>query len=422
MIAHDAQPEPELSQGSAGTGLPLAGVRVLDLTQGLAGAFCTLVLADFGADVVKIERPDGGDPARHLGARRSDGAGRSASSEFVYLGRNKRSMTLDLRTPAGAAIFGELVQHADVLVENSRPDFLDRLGLGYRTLHERNERLIYACISGFGHRDILESPFWSRGGYNPQIQAMSGIAEMTGQADGPPVDVGVPLADFVPALFATIGILMALEARRSTGRGQMVDTAMYDALAVLNARAIMRYTFAGDVISRGRGVYSAVITSIVRCADGYVSVSVLGAPAWERFCSLIGHPELLQDPQLQTEAARAANNAERIRPLLEEWALGKTKAELTAVLTEAGIGAGAVQNAADLAACPHLQARQMLVEIDDMLGGKVLAPGNPVKLSACAETPRRQAPALGEHTEQILASFLGLSDQEIAGLRQKRVV
>lgn len=400
---------------------PLSGIRVLDLTHVLAGPFCSLLLAQLGADVIKIERPDVGDVNRSHGPSRVDDQGRRAHAEIIHLGRNKRSLAMDLSTEAGRDLFKRLAAVSDIVVENYRPTTIDKLGLGYSVLKDVNPRLIYACISGFGHLDVHPSPYWDRPAFNMIAQAMSGILEITGHKDGPPVPTAVALGDFIPALYATIGILAALEYRSRTGEGQMVDVSMYDALIPLTVRAVIKYAVAGQVQKRGEELFNSMM-GIFKTGDGYVGTTVVGDPMWKRFCRAIGREDLIDHELMNTDHKRGRNYEAHIRPIVEEWASDKDKHEVTRILLEHDVTAGPVQNTKDVFEDPHVAARNMLVEVGDMVGGTVKVPGLPVKFSAIGDVLPVQASWLGADTARVLHEYLGLDERAIAELERTGAV
>lgn len=414
--AHGSAEDAPASATAPGA-FPLSGIRVLDLTHVLAGPFCSLLLAQLGADVIKIERPGGGDVNRTHGAVREDAQGRRAHGEIIHLGRNKRSLALDLSSEDGRDLFKRLAGVADVVVENFRPTTMDKLGLGYSVLREVNPRLIYACISGFGHLDIYQSPYWDRPAFNMIAQAMSGVLEITGQRDGPPVPTAVALGDFVPALYATIGILAALEYRGRTSVGQLVDVAMYDALIPLTVRQTIKYALTGQVQQRGQELFNSMM-GIFKTGDGYVGTTVVGDPMWERCCKAIGRPDLIDHELMNEDHKRGRNYEEHIRPILEAWASDKTKHQVTEIFLAHDVTAGPVQNTKDVFEDPHIAARNMLVEVGDMVGGTVKVPGLPIKFSHVGEVPPVQASWLGANTAEVLREYLGLDDEAILDLER----
>lgn len=397
--------------------LPLDDVRVLDLTQVGAGPYITLFLADAGADVVKVEAPGVGEMYRHEGPAFFDDAGRRWGGYFLRLNRNKRSVTVDLKSEAGRALLKDLVKVADILVENFRPDTMDRLGLGYQTLREINPRLIYGALSGFGHRDIFESPFADRPAFAIIAEAMGGVMDLIGEEDGPPQWVGGALGDFYTSLTTLSGILMALHARHKTGQGQLVDVAMYDAMVSLAERAVFVYTYTETVLRRGRERYLCPFGPY-QVSDGYVAVAVIGDKPWQGLCAAMDRPDLAAHPDLCTGEQRSASYRELLGPILNAWFAKQTMSEAVDRLVAYGVPAAPIQDARGIVSCPHIRARDMLVEFEHPHAGRVTVVGNPIKMSGSPRIPVRRPPLLGEHTDAVLGEWLGLGDDAIAQLRR----
>ncbi|SFZ86026.1 formyl-CoA transferase [Devosia enhydra] len=394
---------------------PLEGIRVLDLSHVLAGPYMTLFLAQNGAEVIKIENPAGGDMARRLVARSTDG--RDIDHVAAYLNRGKKGLALNLRSDEGKAIFRDLVAKSDIVVENFTPATLKRLGFGYEELKAINPAIIYTSLSGFGHDDIYPSPMMHRPAFNLIAQAMGGIMDITGEADGPPIPTGVALGDLVAGIFALSGTLLALQHRARTGVGQHVDISMYDCLASFSQRAVLRTYLTGEVPTRGRDSRENPLGSF-KVKDGYVVMTLMGAPMWQRFCAMIDRQDLLDHPDLNPDAARGARFDTVLRPMLEEWAEDKTRDEVVALFSAADLPAAPVQDAADLLACEQLRARRMIEDVDDPVRGPMVYTGNPIKLSNMREKVPSPAPALGQDTASVLEGLLGLSPDRIAALRQ----
>jgi len=395
---------------------PLAGLRVLDLTHYIAGPYATLLLAQLGADVVKVERPGHGDAHRSHGPVIRNQQGGEARTDFVHMNRNKRSLGLNLASEAGRELFSRLAATADLVVENFRPSVMDRMGLGWSRLHDLNPRLIYAAISGFGHLDLAPSPYAERPAFNTIAQAMSGIAEITGAAGGPPITTAVAIGDYVPALYTVIGILAAIEHRNRTGEGQLVDVAMYDALIPLNVRSLLKYETTGEIQTRGDEILNSAV-GLVRVSDGYVSFSAFGNDMWRRTCEAIGQPQLADDPRFDSDRKRGTGWESDVKPVLEEWAAGRTKAEVAEILLRHQVPVGPVNNARDIIEDPHLEARRMLVEVGDMIGGTVKVPNHPVRFSSIHDVPPREARGLGADNQAVLADYLGLGADEVERLQ-----
>ena len=390
----------------AATRLPLAGVKVLDLTHVLAGPFCTLTLAQLGADIIKIEQPGGGDSARVHGPWREDEYGRRASAEIINLGRNKRSVAIDLKQDRGRELLLELVEESDVLVENFRPEVMGRLRLDYPVISERNPGIIYAAISGFGHDETLPSPYRDRPAFNPIAQGMSGLAYLNGDRDRAPVLSSAAIGDFIPGLYAALGICAALREHERTGSGTFLDVAMYDSLIPLNARAILLYSLTGEVQERGAGSRYSTIMGKFKVSDGYVVITVRGDPMWKSFCEAVGHLELLDDPILNKNGMRGEYYESMILPLLEEWGATQTKSSACELLLAAGVSAGPINNTRDLFEDEHVRARHMLREVGDMTGGTATVPGMPIKFKGVEDGPEREADWVGDSGREVLSEVL----------------
>jgi crotonobetainyl-CoA:carnitine CoA-transferase CaiB-like acyl-CoA transferase len=377
----------------------LDGLRVLELTHVMAGPFCGQVLADMGADVIKIEPPGAGDSSR-----RSMG-----TAAFMAVNRNKRSAALDLKDEAHRAAFLRLADSADVVLENNRPGVTERLGVDYATLSARNPRLVYASISGFGQT----GPYAQRAGYDLIAQGLSGVMSVTGEPGGDPIKCGVPIGDLSAGLFCAVGILSALAARERTGRGQMVDTSLFEGALALSVWEAAELFSTGRVPQKlGSAHRLTAPYQALRTRDGHLTVAGNTQRQWERLCAVIGREELLADPRFTTNDDRMANRPQLAAELESALASGGTD-EWVARLEEAGIAAGPIHDYAEVFADPHTQARGMEVAMEHPEEGAVRGLGIPVKLSDTPGSIRRAAPLLGEHTGEVLREA-GLADEEIA--------
>ncbi|MDV2503555.1 MAG: CoA transferase [bacterium] len=391
---------------------PLSGIRVLDCTRVLAGPYATMMLADLGADVVKVEEPTRGDEARGVGPF----IGR-ASAYFISLNRGKKSLTLNLKETRGRDLFVELAAKADVVVENFRPGTMEQLGLGYDTLRARNRRLIYAACSGFGQT----GPLARQGAYDIVIQGMGGVMSITGTPGGEPVRVGVSIGDITAAFFTAIGILSALHARGRTGEGQLVDVGMLDSQVAILENAIIRYTATGEVPGPlGSRHPSIAPFEAFPARDGHVIFAV-GTAHWEAFCEALGRPELADEERFATNALRA-DHVEELREMIASVSPDKTVAEWMAVMEAARVPCGPINTTREVATHPQVAARQMLVDVEHEGIGAVRMAGCPVKLSETPAGVQGPAPALGEHSEAILAEWLEMSLEEVEALREAGVV
>ena len=392
--------------------MALDGMRVLDCTQIMAGPFCTLLLADMGADVIKIERPEGGDDIRHTGPF-IDGW----SAPFLGVNRNKRSLALDLRSDRGRDVIRHLVASADVMVQNFRPGTLKRMGLGYDDLQPLRPELIYCSISGFGNT----GPYSHRGGFDLVAQGMSGLMSFTGMADGPPVKVGVPITDLNAGMYAAYGILTAYINRLKTGKGQEVDASLIESGIAYTFWESASYFNTGQVpeplgsAHRLSAPYQALHTS-----DGYMNLGAANQRTWEAFCRTVGLEDLLTDERFTTNTDRKAREDE-LASLLEETLRTQPTAYWVNLLEEAGVPAGPIYNLAQVYNDPHVRARNMVVELDDPHLGTIKHIGVPVKLSDTPGTIRHRAPDLGEHSREVLLEA-GYTPAEVESLVEHGVI
>ncbi|MDR5708755.1 MAG: CoA transferase [Armatimonadota bacterium] len=391
---------------------PLEGILVVDLTRALAGPYCTMMLADFGARVVKIESPQGGDDTRGWGPPFLGGE----SAYFLSVNRNKESVTLNLKHPRGLQVLHRLLARADVLVENFRPGVMDRLGLGHRMLHERYPRLVYCSISGFGQ----DGPYREKPAYDLILQGMGGIMGITGEEEGPPVKVGVAVADIAAGMFAAYGILAALWARERTGRGQHVDAALLDGQVAWLTYAAANYFATGqDPRRMGSAHPNLVPYQAFRTRDGYLNVAVGSEGIWERFCAVVA-PALREDPRFRTNADRVRHRSELL-PLLEAQFRERTTAQWRELLDQAGVPNGPIYAISEVFRDPQTLHRRMKVSLPHPTAGEVTVTGVPVKLSETPGEVRTPPPLLGQHMEAVLRE-VGYSPEEIARLRAEGAI
>lgn len=398
---------------------PLAGLKVVELGQLIAGPFAARTLADFGAEVVKIEPPKEGDPLRKWRLLK-DGT----SIWWQAQSRNKRSLALDLRQPESQEIVRRLAAEADVLIENFRPGAMEGWGLGPDALLAANPALVMLRISGYGQT----GPYRDRPGFGVVAEAMGGLRHLTGEPGSVPVRVGVSIGDTLASLHGVIGILMALQHRHATvsaehpkGRGQVIDVALYEAVFNCMESLLPEYSAFGAVReAAGSALPGIAPTNAYRCADGYLLIAGNGDSIFKRLMQCIGRPDLAADPQLADNTGRVAQVA-MLDGAIGKWAAGRTVAEALAALEAAHVPAGRIYTVADIAADPHYAARGMLLptRLDD--GSEVLLPGFVPKLSATPAGHRRNAPALGADTDAVLRE-VGLSEAQIAALRERGVV
>lgn len=404
-------PHPDADAGAAALpDGPLTGLRVLDLSRVLAGPYCSMALGDMGADIIKVERPDGGDDTRRFGPPFLEGV----STYYLAINRNKRSMAIDLKHPDGKAVLWRLIEQADVLLENFRPGALDRLGFDYATCAARNPRLIYCSISAYGHAGL---PEWSRRpGYDVIMQGIGGIPSLTGPADAGPSKVGASIADVVSGMYATQGVLFALQARHTTGRGQHVDVSMLDGQVSLLTYLASAQLNTGRTPGRlGNRHLSVAPYSTFAASDGYLNLAVANQKLWARFCTLLDRPELFADPRFVSNAQRV-RNVDALDAQIAPALKARSVDAWLAAFEEAGIPAGPVLTIDQTLAHPQLAARDMIVEMDHPVAGPVRATGVPIQLSETPGGVRRAPPELGADTDAILAE-LGYAADGIARLR-----
>ena len=403
--------------------LPMKGIRVLDATHIVAGPFCSLILADMGAEVIKIERPRTGDLARGRGPFIGDDESGRISSRFLGVNRNKKSVTLDLRNPTCKSAFERLIANSDVLLDNWGPGAFRRLGLGYDRLSEINPRLIYAEITGYGDSDGARGPYSNWPANNLAIQAMSGWMELTGEPGGRPQAVGDNMGDSVPGVWAALGIVLALETRRQTGKGQHVDVSMYDCMASHVISNMNAYQATGETPGRTRqGSLGPGL--VFRAADGYVIMAGVRSP--QRLAALwdlVGRSDLPErDDRYLQQFPDADFVFEVMIPAIEDWSSRRPKWEVAGKLTEIGFSMGVTQSVADLANCPQLEARGMFVDSGDTLGGTFRSLATPLRLTACEESASEIPPTLGQHNAEILCSLGGLTEEQLAALELEGAV
>ena len=392
---------------------PLDGIKVLDLTRVLAGPYATMLLGDLGAEVIKIEQPGTGDESRNFGPFKN-----GFSLYFMSVNRGKRSVTLNLKTDRGQAIFKQLLKQTDILVENFRPGTMKNLGLDYETLKSEHPSLIYAACSGFGHT----GPYAQQGAYDMIIQGMGGIISITGEPEGPPVRVGTSISDITAALFTTIGILSALHHRNQTGTGQFVDVAMLDSLVAVLENAVVRYFATGEV-PKPLGARHPAITPFeaFASADGHVIIALGNDTLWVKFCEHVNRQVLISDERFRTNADRTENHSE-LFPILSEIMSQRTTDDWIDALGNIGVPCGPINTMDKVVSHPQVQAREMITRVAHQITGDVEVPGVPIKLSETPGNVDAPAPSLGEHTTEILTDVLKMSPDEVAKLKQDGVV
>ncbi|HEY3888087.1 MAG TPA: CaiB/BaiF CoA-transferase family protein [Caulobacteraceae bacterium] len=407
-----------LDQPTAGA---LAGIKVLDLTRVIAGPMATQILGDLGADVVKVERPLEGDDSRRTGppwALNAAGEPDELATYFLSVNRNKRSITLDYTTAEGAALLRKLAQEADVLIENFRPGTLAKYGLDQEALRAANPRLIYCAVSGFGQT----GPYAGRSGYDYLVQAMSGVMSVNGPAGGAPTRLGIPIADICAGHYAAMGVLAALTHRATTGRGQLVDISLFEAQIAILLNAFSGWFNGGVALGRtGNDHPSAVPYGVYEVDDGQILIATFSNREFARLASAVGHPEWGEDPRFATNGPRVAHRA-ALSDLLTKALRGHTRAEWVERLNAATVSCGPINEIADLADDLQVQARGGIVVMDHAGLGVVRSAASPLRLSDAPPDYRLPPPTLGEHTEKVLADWLGLDGADVAALRAKGAV
>ncbi len=392
---------------------PLAGIRVLDLTRVLAGPFCSMILGDMGAEIIKVEEPGKGDDTR--GWPPFSGG---EATYFLSVNRNKKSLTLNMKAPDGQAILRRLVAKADVVLENFRPGTMERLGFGYDALRKLNPRLIYCAISGFGE----SGPEASRPGYDLIVQGESGVMDLTGFADGPPVKVGNSVADLVSGMAAAHGVTLALLSRARTGKGQKVEIGMLDVMAsLLTYQAGLYWNGGGRPARRGNQHPSIVPYEVFQAQDAYMTLGVANNSLFDRMCRAIGREELAKDPRFDSEASRVTNR-EVLVPLLNSIFSTRPASDWLKRLDEAGVPAGRIKTVAEVCDSEHLRARGMFVSLNHPKAGAVTAMGVPIRLWDTPGAAQAPAPLLGQHTDEILTGLLRIPRAKVDKLRADSVV
>jgi crotonobetainyl-CoA:carnitine CoA-transferase CaiB-like acyl-CoA transferase len=390
---------------------PLQGITVLDLTRVLSGPYCTMLLADLGARVIKVEQPGKGDDTRAWGPPFQSGE----SAYFLSINRNKESVTLDFKQPEGRSLVERLLARADVLVENFRPGTLAKLGLDYATIQTRYPRLVYCSISGFGHT----GPRRREAGYDAVMQGEGGLMSITGAADGPPYRLGVAIADIVTGMFAAQGITAALLARERTGRGQAVDIAMLDSVAALLSYQAGIYFATNRAPGRMGNRHPTIVPyETFSASDGEFVLAVGNDDQWRRFCRVA---DLDEDERFATNRQRVVAYDE-LRPLLAARLRREPRGYWIERLTAAGVPCGSVRDLAELFSDPQMAARAMVEEVQHAAVGPMRVLGTPLKLSETAASIRMPPPRLGEHTDSVLTSVAGVATTELDALRAKGVI
>ena len=383
---------------------PLEGIKVIELAQIMAGPTCGILLADMGADVIKVEKLPGGDDTRSY----TEPSIAGESAPFMMMNRNKRGIAVNLKTPGGLEVVKRLLADADVVTENYRKGTLEKLGLGYEMLQQLNPRLVYCAVSGYGRT----GPYADKGGFDLIAQGFAGIMSITGEPGGPPAKSGTSIADINAGIFAALGIVSALLARAKTGRGQMVETSLMEAAVQQTYWQAAIYFATG--VNPGPSGSAHLLTAPYQAfptQDGWINIGGANQSNWERIVKVIGRTELADDPRFRTNGERM-RNIQALTPLIAERLRARPSAEWVREFEAAGVPVGPVNKIGDMLADPQVRARDMVVEVDHPKAGRVSAIGHPIKFSATPGAVTRAAPLLGEHTRSVLTD-LGYTDREI---------
>ncbi len=388
----------------------LKGLRVVDMTRVLAGPFCSMILADMGAEVIKVEGPGKGDDARGYPPFL-----KGSSAYFDNLNRNKQSIILDLKKPEAKEILMNLLKESDVFLENFKPGTMEKLGFSYESVRDINPGIIYASISGFGQY----GPYKDRPGYDIIGQAMGGLMSVSGWPDSPPTRTGTAMADIVAGLNACIGILASLKGRELTGIGERIDVSLVDSMVSAMETVIQIYLVEGRVPQRVGNRYEFIAPyNSFAAQDGWVVIGVGGEEVWKRFCKVIGREDLIEDAEFLTNRDRVVNVV-RLERIVTEWTSQRKAADIVSLLMEASVPCSPILNVDQICNDVHIaQAREMIAEIDHPLEGKMKVVSCPIKFTNRKPTLRSAAPLHGEHTEQILTGILGISKEEYARLKE----
>jgi crotonobetainyl-CoA:carnitine CoA-transferase CaiB-like acyl-CoA transferase len=389
---------------------PLGDLRIVDLSRIVAGPLATQILSDYGAEVIKVEHPAGGDDSRQWSPPRApDGQ----ATYFFAVNRGKRSITIDLKHPRGRDVVLDLVRRTDVVIENFKPGTMDDLGLGWETLRAANARLIYCAISGFG----ATGPYRERAGYDAIMQGFTGLMSITGEAGGPPVKVGVALIDAITALYAHGAVLAALRHRDRTGQGQYLELSLLECGIAGLINAATAYLVGGEVQGRWGSAHPSLVPyQAFRAGDGYLMVGAGNERLWKAFCEVLGAPEWADDPRYGSNAQRVACRTELVREI-ETRLQAAGRDEWVARFAEAGLPAGPINDIGQVFDDPQVRHREMAVEVEHPTAGRVRLPGIPVKFAGTPARVQGPPPTLGQHTDEVLRDVLGLSPAAIAELR-----
>lgn len=391
---------------------PLAGVKVIDFTRVYSGPYCTMMLADLGAEVIKVERKGLGDDT-HFFAPRKDGE----SGYFAYLNRNKKSLSLDLKAPESVEIVKELAKWADIVVENFSPGVVDRLGIGYEDLKKVNPKIIYGSISGFGQT----GPYRKKPAYDVVCQAMGGFMALTGEKDGKPYKLGPSIVDASAGIHMAFALMVALHYRTRTGLGQFIDIGMMDTAFSTLENFVVTKTLTGTAPTRnGNANLGSAPFNSFKTKDGYVAIAVANNNLFDKLTRAIDRRDLFENEKFKENHFRKANE-EELNAEVEKWTLQYTTSEVVKILDEASVPVGPILGVDELLEDPHLKSRDMLVDITHPMLGTVTYPGNPLKFSESSELCFEASPLLGEHNDYVLKDILNIDDSKIKEYKDKEI-
>lgn len=397
----------------------LKGVRVLAIETQVAGPYCSMMLADQGAEIIKVERPKVGDAAREMAPILKNENGEKTSGYFARFNRSKKSIAINMATPEGIAVIKELMAKVDIIVENNRPGMMEKMGLTWDVVKEINPKVVYIAISGFGRLPEYKGPYSNRSAYDIIVQAMAGLMHVAGQQDGPPTWLGIALGDVGTGVFAANAALLGLLKARATGEGEFIDVSMYDCMIALGERPHNVYSFTGQVLRRGPDPLIAPWGPF-KAKDGYVALIVATEAMWGKLCKAMGHEELLEDTSLSSGPGRGSH-IEKWLPIMEAWMADKSKLELVDILNSIGLPCGVVQTAEDVAHCQHAAERKIFATIPDEVMGQLIVVGSPYK-APVTELEYGAVPALGAHTDSVLHEVLCYDAEKLAQLRQNNII
>jgi crotonobetainyl-CoA:carnitine CoA-transferase CaiB-like acyl-CoA transferase len=400
----------------------LSNIRVLALEQFLSGPNCSMILADAGAEVIKIEPVKSGEPGRNIPPYLKDKGGEKYSGLLLRHNRNKKSITLDLQKEQGKQVFLDLVKKADVIVENFAPKTMEKLDLSYNKLRQINPAVIYCAISGFGRLDSYHGPYSERGAFDPVLQALGGFMYLQKDEQGRPAHAGIPISDIVPPIIGAFGIMLCLYKRILTGVGDFVDISMYDSMVALNESPIMLYSMTGMVQKAGGVNPYLGPVGPYKCADGFVAFIMPTNDMWGRLCKAMGREDLIEHPKAKGHLERVEHFFDFLRPLIEDWMKEKTREQVIEILDKHKVPVGKVQATDEIFECPQVLARNMIGELISPHGTSIKAAFSPLKIGSMKECSPRFPPGLGDHNNEVYKEVLGYSENRIRQLKEMEII